>query len=350
MISVIISLLSLLFLAFLHELFHFIFAKKYKVPVEELGIGFPPRLWQKKIQETIYSINLLPLGGFVKINEEAFKKANFKVRAWTILAGCFSFWIIAYFLFSINALIGMPISGDFSNNKKENTFIMITNLANHSPAFQAGLKIGDKILSVKSEEKVFNINSIKQFQDLIEEYKGKEITIEVLRGKNILSFQVIPRLNPPPNEGRLGIVMDEVFIKKSPFLVNFWDGLIYTIKYTILISQTYADTFLSIFQKEKTEGLTLVGPIGFIHFSSTIFSTGLNYFLNFLGTASISLSLFNLLPIPVTDGGRLFLILIEKMRGKKFSLETEERIIGFSFFIIVILAIIISIKDIQRIF
>lgn len=351
MLSLIVSFLALLFLVFLHEIFHFIFAKKYHIPVEELALGLPPRIWKKKIKETVYSIGLFPLGGFVKINEKIFKKASFKARAWTILAGCFSFWIIAYFLFSFNALIGLPVSADgFSHNQEQKTFIIISGIAENSPAKRAGLKIGDKIIAVKTDKEDFEIKKIAQFQELMEKYQGKEITIEILRGKELLFISATPRISPPENEGRLGIAMEEIFIKKSPFIINFWDGAVYTIKYTLVIFQTYLQMFWDIFQREKTISLSLVGPIGFVHFSSMIFSVGFNYFLNFLGTVAISLSFFNLLPIPVTDGGRFLMVLIEKIRKKQFSLETEERIIGLCFIVLILAAIIISIKDLQRIF
>jgi len=348
MINLIILFLSLALLVYLHEFFHFIFAKKYKLKVEEFGFGFPPRIYGKKIKETIYSLNLLPFGGFVKIDEKSFKKAPFKSRFWVIFAGVFSFWIIGYLIFSINSIIGIPVSVNYlppKNNEK--TWVAIIDLNKDSPGQKAGLKQGDRILSIKTKDEKITIKDIPQFQKIVQENKGKEIEIEVLRGNKILNFPLIPRKEHPQNEGPLGVAIETIYIKKSPWYLSWWDGLKYAFKYSQRIIEGYFFLFLNIFKKEATE--SLVGPIGFLHFSSIFLNLGASYYLNFLGMASLSLSFFNLLPIPVTDGGRIFLMLIEKIRKKEFSLETEKKIISAFFFLLLILAIIVSFRDIQRI-
>jgi len=348
MINFVFVFLSLALLVYLHEFFHFIFAKKYKLRVEEFGFGFPPRIYGKKIKETIYSFNLLPLGGFVKIDEESFKKSPFKSRFWVIFAGVFSFWIIGYLLFSINSIIGIPLSVNYlppKNNEK--TWVAIIDLNQKSPAQKAGLKQGDRILSIKTKDGNFSIESISQFQKIVQENKGKKVELEILRGEKTLNFSLVPRQEYPKDEGPLGLMLETIYIKKTPWYWAPWEGLKYTFQYSKRIMTGYFFLFLNIFKKGATE--SLVGPVGFLHFSSIFFNLGPSYFLNFLGMASLSLSFFNLLPIPVTDGGRIFLMLIEKIRKKEFSLETEKKIIGAFFFLLLIIAFIVSIRDIQRI-
>ncbi|MGB9598253.1 MAG: site-2 protease family protein, partial [Minisyncoccales bacterium] len=252
-------LLSLVLLVFLHEFFHFIFAKKYKIKVEEFGLGFPPRLYGKKIKETIYSLNLLPLGGFVKIDELELKKSPFKKKFWVIFAGVFSFFLIAYFIFSLNAFLGMPVSSDYLPPKNnEQVRLMILESVNHSPAQKAGLRTGDSILKIKTKTETIEINDILQFQTIVNQNKGKEIEVEILRGKKILSFSLVPRENPPLNEGPLGVLLDMVYIKKSPWYLIFFDGARYTIDYAKKIFAGYLFLFFNLF-KEK-EGISFVGP------------------------------------------------------------------------------------------
>lgn len=189
---ILIVFISLIGLIVLHEFGHFAIAKKFGVRVEEFGIGYPPRIFGKKIGETLYSLNLLPFGAFVKIYGEeggiesahSFTGKPIWQRALIILGGVVSFWIISAILLSI--VFGMGVPQAISDTTKAvNPKVQIVAVASGSPAEEAGIKVGDTIKEFSIFNSQFSINKVKEIQELTEEYKGEAITLTIERGKEV---------------------------------------------------------------------------------------------------------------------------------------------------------------------
>ena len=356
-LNLILAFFSLIGLIVLHELGHFIFAKKFGVKVEEFGIGYPPRLLSKKIGETIYSLNLLPFGAFVKILGEekritdprSFSAQPIKKRVLIVLGGVLSFWIVSAILLSIVMGVGYPAMVEDEEAGVLNPKVQILNVAPNSPAEKAGLEIADTIKGVLIEGSFVPILKISQFQKIVENYKGKELVLKIERGKEVFETKVIPRSSPPKNEGPMGIVLARVAIKKWPWYQAPWQGIKTTFNLTMGIIKGIGYTIFRVIKGLPTQA-QLVGPIGIFALFSQMSKLGTIYFIQMVALISLYLAIFNLLPIPVLDGGKLLFLGIEAIRKRPISEKWEKNISAFFFILLIILMIIVTIKDINRFF
>mgnify|MGYP000325785761 CR=1 FL=1 len=344
--------LSLIFLIILHELSHFIAAKKSGLQVEEFGIGYPPRLFARKFGGTVYSLNLIPLGAFVKlpgeIGEGGFSSLPLFKRMIIVLAGVISFWIIAWVIFSFVFLMGIPASisdEEFSREAK----VMIVDVAKNSPAQMANLKVGDVILKVKTKEGEFIISKVKDFQDAIQKFKGEKVILSIERNKNVFDAEIVPRIQTPPNEGPVGVYIVRTEVKKYSFLQAIFEGLKTTGNWTLEVIKGYIFVIKNI-TKGASSQVELMGPVGIVNILYQTSQIGLNYFLNLLAIISIHLAIFNLLPIPALDGGKFLFLVIEGIRKKPINPVIEYKITALSFLILIILAILVTFKDVMKIF
>jgi regulator of sigma E protease len=328
-------------------------AKKFKVFVEEFGIGYPPRIFGKKIGETIYSINLLPFGAFVKLEEEIGRERGFAAqpiskRAIIVLAGVISFWLISCLIFIFLFKFGTPVAID-DEEISENARVEIIGIAKNSPAKIGGLKVGDRIEELKIRDSVFKIEKVKELQKLIQEHKGEKIVLKIERGKEVFELELVPRVSPPEGEGPLGIVLARIEVKKYSLFESIGKGIETTLEMTFSILKGY---FLAIenFLKGKPTGVELTGPVGIFEIMFETSKLGWGYFFNLLATISIYLAIFNLLPIPALDGGKLLFLGIEIIRKKPVNEETERKVTALFFTLLIILMIFVTIKDIARLF
>jgi regulator of sigma E protease len=335
----------------LHEFSHFLAAKKSGVSVEEFGIGYPPRIFGRKIGGTLYSLNLLPFGAFVKlegeIGEEGFSRQPLSKRIIVVLAGVISFWVIASIIFIFLFKFGMPLSisdEEFSKTAK----VQIVEVAKNSPAEIAGLKVGDTIREFKIQNSKFKIERIKELQELTQKYKGEKVILKIERGKEIFEVEITPRTNPPAREGPMGIVLARMDIKKYPLLKSIFEGIKMTGELTFAIINGYILAIKNSFKGIPT-GVEMTGPVGIFNIMYQTSKIGIIYFFNLLATISIYLAIFNILPIPALDGGKLLFLMIEGIRKRAVSPETEKKVTAFFFGILLILAILVTIKDIGKI-
>ncbi len=377
LLTIIIAFISLIGLIILHELGHFLLAKKFGVKVEEFGLGYPPRLFGKKFGETIYSLNLLPLGAFVKLygHEEriddprSFTTKPFWQKALIILGGVISFWVVAAILLTIVMYLGIPTQiGDDENHNLVEPKVQIMAVAPASPAEKAGIKVGDAIIKIKNEQvprkreqegavdssttaKIKNISKIKEVQELTEKYKGQEIALTIQRGKEIFDVSLIPRETPPKDEGAMGVALIRTALKSYSWYQAPVQGILATGNLTRMVIEGWGMTISSLFQgKGIPAGVELRGPVGIFELFAQVGSLGLTYFLHFIALISICLALINVLPIPSLDGGWLFFLVIEKIKGKPVSQKIEQKITVVFFCLLITLMIYVTIKDIARIF
>ncbi|MCJ7829566.1 M50 family metallopeptidase, partial [Patescibacteria group bacterium] len=232
-------------------------AKKFGVKVEEFGIGYPPRLFGRKFGETIYSINLLPFGAFVKIygqeeridDPRSFTRKPFWQKALIILGGVISFWVVSAILLSIVMAIGVPtVVEDEENHNLVNPKVQITAISPVSPAQEAGLKIGDTIIELKFEEEQLKIDKVSQVQEFTQAHKGGEVTLAIKRGKDIFDVSLIPRTSPPENEGPMGIALVRTVLRAYPWYQAPIKGVIATGNLTLRLLEGWGMVITSLFQ------------------------------------------------------------------------------------------------------
>ena len=360
-LTLIVALLSLVALMVIHEFGHFIIAKKFGVRVDEFGIGYPPRLFGKKFGETLYSINLLPLGAFVRIYGEeggiddyrSFVGQKIWKRVLIVLGGVVAFWLASIVIFSVVSLIGadLPIN-DMDVAGLTNVRVQILNVSKDSPADQAGIKANDIILNLKTASEGIQVTKVKDFQDFTLANAGKEITATVKRQSNIFDTKFTPRTNAPAGQGRVGVGLERLatLIKKTAWYMAPIEGAVYTWNTTVNALKGLWLTFSMLFSgKGAPQGAEFAGPLGITVFLAQAADLGIGFFLYFIGSISVFIAIFNLFPIPALDGGKLIFLAIEKVFGKPVPVKVEQIITAVFFFILIALSLFITIRfDIPR--
>jgi len=360
-----IAILALIILA--HEWGHFWAARRSGIRVEEFGFGFPPRLLAWKKNDTVFSLNLIPLGGFVKIfgeegNEtkgdpESFAAQSVGRRAKIITAGVIMNVLLAFILLSFVQGLGVPSAFEGALPAgAQNPIITIVEVVQNSPAGISGLKVGDGIVEMRSKDAVFKTAEVisesatlDKFHDFVQAHAGEELLLAVKRGGTIFTTTAIPRISHPTNEGALGIAMVKTALIKNPWYLAPWEGL----KMTGQLIVTFSIAIVNIFKEAFTTGKlteSLTGPVGIIKITAQTVSLGFVFLLQLVAILSINIALINILPFPALDGGRLLFLGVEKVRGRPLKKETERWVNTAGFFLLILLMIFITIKDIHRIF
>jgi len=328
-------------LILIHELGHFLAAKWFGLLVHEFGIGFPPRLFGKKIGETLYSINLLPFGGFVRIHgekpeyekeklipERSFAFLKIWKRVLIIGAGVVMNFVLGWIVVSFVFMLGTPKA------------IFITGVLENSPAAAAGFLSGDAILGFESSE---------SFVSAVDAQKGETIDLRILRNGEELVIPVEPRENPPTGEGALGITFTETGQEKLGFFQSLGVGFMTSISMVAGIFIALVNLLVGIFTGgQALEGF--VGPVGIFQVANQTAQFGLVYLLQLIGLISLNLAVLNILPIPALDGGRLFFLLIEKIKGSPISAKREMVINATGFILLILLMVVITARDVIKLF
>jgi len=328
------AVLAILILA--HELGHFLFAKLSKIKVEEFGFGFPPRVFGFRRGETIYSFNLIPFGGFVKICGEDGVLFNL-LLAWSLLTATY--------------LIGAPVSVE-ENGIPGNYFkekgVMIIQIQEGMPAELSDLRPGDYLLRFFGKnEKTLEISDIKEVQNFIANHPEEEIRMDYLRKGKVFSTKAIPLKNPENGKGILGIAMEKVGIVRLPFHRAIWEGLKTTVRLTGLIAEAFVDFFTGIFTERKILA-QIAGPVGIAGIIASAAQSGPIFILQLVALLSINLALINFLPFPALDGGRLMFLAIEVIRRKPISAKFSNIAHNLGFAILISLMLIITYLDILK--
>ena len=359
--SILIVVLAIVALLALHEMGHFLIAKKLGVKVEEFGIGYPPRLWGKKIGETIYSLNLIPFGAFVRIlgesekvkNKRSFSEKTVFQRALIILGGVVAFWIIAILIMIlVIGFWGLPAAvPDNYQGEITNPHVEIIQVFSSTPASEAGLESGDEIIGILSSGKSLeNPKEVGIVQNFIKSEKEQELELKIKRGENLVNFSLVPRVNPPENEGAIGISLAKVGNIKYSWYEAPLQGLVIVGKQTAAIPIMLGNIFFRALEGEKLEGVQFSGPIGISQMLSRAIGQGWDRFLLMISLISIWLALFNIFPIPALDGGKLLFLIIEGIRKKPISEVLERKVSACCFLILLGLMVLVTIFDITRIF
>ncbi len=359
-VTVIAFIVILSILVLIHELGHFLVAKKLNIKVEEFGFGFPPRVFGIKRGETLYSINLLPVGGFVKLfGEDAagggsvkqtkkekemsvamLKRAFFARPIWqrfaVVVAGVFMNFLLAVII--ISYLFTVQGVATPSDN------IHVTEVQKGSPAALANIKTGDIITSINGEK----ITSTEQFISTVRKSGGKEISLGIEKNGKAETVKLTPRINTPEGQGPVGVGISNITVKKYPFWQAPYYGTLETLKFSWLIFAGLGQMVAGLVTKGAApEGVA--GPVGVAQLTGQAVSYGVNATLWFAALLSINLAVLNVLPIPALDGGRLFFIAIEFVTRRKINPKYEGYAHAVGLALLLTLMVVITVFDIVRV-
>src|SRR3989339_410177 len=359
--TLIIFILILAILVLAHELGHFWIARRAGVRVDEFGFGFPPRIFKWQGKKTLYSINLIPIGGFVKIHGEqgegkgdadSFASKGAGRRALILVAGVAMNFVLAMVLLGIGNMIGLPTSledANLSGGIVKSQKIQVIEVVKNSPAEEIGLKTGDEIKSLESPSgKKYPANA-DEVSSFIMKNVEQGILLEVQRGKDILKLSFMPRPNPPEGEGPLGVLLTNTAIVSFSWWKAIYYGIKDTVNLTIFIVSALGKIIYLAFIGQPV-GEVLTGPVGIYNITSQAAGMGFIYILNLTALLSINLGLVNVLPFPALDGGRLLFLAVEKIKGSPINQKIENIIHTIGFAILIILMLFITWNDIAKIF
>ncbi len=341
-LTIIAGVIVLSVLIIVHELGHFIAAKATGVWVEEFGIGFPPRIWGKKIGETIYSINWIPFGGFNKLSGEIDPTAPRALAAkgqgtrLLVLGGGIIMNLLLPFVLLAAAYM---VPHNMVVGK-----VQVEEVSPGSPAAMAGIAVGDTILSINGHP-VRNSTDLSRYIQL---NLGDEVTMDILKEDGSTeTVSLVPRWRPPAGQGAVGILpqaVDAVIVKES---LSFWEA----------VPQGATDTIETlVLYKNGIVGMILgtipfvpAGPVGIVQVTGEVAHSGISPLLELTAFISIAIGITQVIPFPALDGGRIIFVLIEwARRGKRVSPKVEGIVHSIGFIILLTLLVLITYQDILR--
>jgi regulator of sigma E protease len=436
LLAIIVFLIIIGLLIFVHELGHFITARRNGIRASEFGFGFPPRIvgiqvlsgqktekigekvtierkisdlkkedgtetiteeFSKKIEEidgkvpvekwrfiwgskdgddenekndlaeahkdhlagsTIYSLNWIPLGGFVKIkgedgenkeDKDSFSNKSAWVRTKVLIAGVMMNFFLAWFLITLGLMIGDPEPVGITSADSKNSIIQISQIFPDSPADSMGLKVGDEILKTQTgkDGTAVTISNSEDVQNLIGTQKGSEMVLKIKRGDQVITAKGTPRVNPPEGQGSLGIGFQDSIFVKYPLHMAIWKGLVYTFNITIAIVVMLFELLKNLLSGNHISA-DISGPVGIAILTKQVAQMGFIYILHLAALLSINLGIINALPIPALDGGRILFILIEKIKGSPVSQKVEQTFHTVGFMLLITLMLLVTYKDIAK--
>ncbi|OGE33305.1 hypothetical protein A3D83_03760 [Candidatus Daviesbacteria bacterium RIFCSPHIGHO2_02_FULL_41_10] len=359
--SIIIFIATLLLLVLIHEFGHFIVAKKFGIKVLEFGFGIPPRVWGKKIGETLYSVNWLPFGGFVKLLGEdedvsdknsKDKKRNFQFkpvgqRIAVVVAGVVMNLILAWLLFYI-VIIGQ----NFKIIYPAEPGVYIAEVEQGFPARQAGIRENEKLLAVNGQA----ISDIEQARNLIKAKGSVPVTLSLadVDGKNKREITVTPQ-KQDSGDVLIGVIFSPIPLREYRSIPEkLFSGITYSADLTRLTFAGFGKLGSDLVSGNFGQvSKSVAGPVGMATITNDILSGGWTAILPyiwFVGVISLTLSIFNVLPIPALDGGRLLFLVVEAATRKKVREDIERIVHQVGFIILLALILLITFSDIRKLF
>lgn len=357
MLTLLIFLVVLSVLVFVHEFGHFITAKRAKLRVEEFGFGFPPRIWGLKRGDTIYSINALPFGGFVRIKGESGEDErdhdSFASRpAWQrlliIVAGVAMNVVLTVVLLTGGYTIGFPqiLEGEISKYAEvRDQHIEVLSVLPSSPAEKAGLKPGDWILG--GDEHLYVPGKTEEFRAWITEKVRVPVKIPVEHDGERRNLTITPEILEKTGKAGIGVAIADVGMVRYPV----WLAFPKAVEMTGVLAKTIVASF-GILIRDWFAGqpvsAELAGPVGIAVLTGQAARQGLVFLLQFVAILSLNLAILNILPIPALDGGRALFILLEKFLRRKVARHVEHLIHQVGFVLLILLVLFVTYRDLGK--
>ena len=370
LLTIVVFIVILGLLVFVHELGHFVSAKKYGAGVDEFGFGFPPRIcgWKKingrrkffwgsgsiESEDTIYSFNWIPLGGFVKIkgeggeskeDEDSFANKKPWKRAIILSAGVFMNLVLAAVLLMVVFGIGAPqiIEGDLGPGKLKETNIQVISVIEGSPAEEAKIQMGDFVIKVDGR----NFEEIESLQTYTDGKTGQVMSFVFKRGGKEITKEVTPIILEETGNGGIGVGLVKTGIVSYPWYYAIWMGIKATVLLTGQILVAFGVLIKNLIIQHKTT-VDLAGPVGIAVLTGQVARMGFVYILQFAALLSINLAIINFLPFPALDGGRILFLAIEKIRGKAINQKVENAIHTVGFTLLMLLVLLVTFRDVAK--
>ena len=336
LLTAIVFILMIGLLIFVHEFGHYIVAKKKGIRVEEFAFGFGPKIFSIKNKETLFKINLIPLGGYVKLSDEFENKTVWK-RAQVIGAGVLMNLFLGIFLFFIVfAITGRETKIDVDNRQylvyPQETSIIITEVIEGYPADN----------KLQPNDQVLNFSTIKELQVYIQNHQEQKIILNILRNQEEIEIGIIPNV-----QGQIGIVLNEFGFIRYPVYRAALNSFTFTGEFIGNIFIFFGDLITGEIEQPAEH---IGGPIRIFQVVDKIIPYGLGAVLLLIGLLSVFLAIINILPFPVLDGGYLFFLGIEGIRKKPISKKVQNIANSIGFALLMLLFILVIIIDIERLF
>lgn len=379
--TIIVFIIILGLLVLVHELGHFVAARRFGVKCEEFGLGFPPRLigvvksnegkWQlvkrkdknqkgedQEYKNVIYSLNWVPLGGFVKIkgedggdreDKDSFSHQPIWRRTLMIASGVSMNFVLAVVLLSVGFAIGIPqvIDHDLENyiNVRDEK-IQILSVQGGSPAAKGDLEVGDIILSIDGQP----LANIREVESYIKDSETDELVFKIRRGREQYQKIIKPTrlsFDGEPSRRAVGIAFAKTGIVSYPFFQAIWQGIITTLYLMKLIILSFYNLFLDLI---LGRGVTVevAGPVGIAVVTGQVVKLGFIYILQFAALLSINLGIINFFPFPALDGGRVIALGVEAVRQKPNNQKIESLVHNIGFGILMVLVALVTYRDVVR--
>lgn len=386
MVLLIIGLLLFVGLVVVHEWGHFIMARRGGVDIEEFGIGFPPRLFGHKTKGGwLFSINLLPVGGFVRLKGEhdadttkgSFGAASLSTKTKIMAAGVVMNLVTALIMLTALAWIGMPKLVDHQFTVASDTHVvrndvLVGDIEKKSPAAQAGLEAGDKLVAMSSGKTTKKITSASDLPDITKQFAGKTVTISYVRKGDahqatatLRSAKEVAASEKTSNpKGYLGVYQTELTLQRSTwsapvvavglagqFTQLTFEGLgkaVAGLGSMIAGAVTGNSHARQAGQQEASSQVS--GPVGIFFVLKEGGHLGYQFMLLIIAIISLTLAIMNILPIPALDGGRLWITLFMHAIKRPLTQEREELINGIGFLVLISLVVLVTIVDVKRFF
>lgn len=354
-LAILLLIISFALLVIAHEFGHFIVAKRNGIHVYEFGIGFPPKLKGWTYKGTEYTINLLPLGGFVRLEGEnnesktknSFATKSFWIKTKVLFAGVAVNLFIAYLLFVGLCIVGfantfpfdLPSWGAVKPVVSGEPRLAAMSVSNGSAADQAGLKTGDEIISINNQQP----DTEQKLRELTTSLSGQTVPFTYKQeGKTI---EKTVTLGSDQSKGILGVSA----MSQTRQRYDLWAA---PIAGAMLIGKTVAVSIPMLFSgiaeliTKRQVPDTLVGPVGVAAVAPTIIRFGWDYFIMLVASISLSLAIFNALPIPALDGGRWFIMALRKI-GVPIQDHYENWVHTVAFVLLLGLGVIINVANLS---
>lgn len=342
-------------LVMVHEGGHFFAARRFGIRVEEFGFGLPPKIKGYKKGDTVYSLNWLPIGGFVKIKGEdgvgendpdSFANKKIWQRATVLVAGVAMNFVLAAVIFGICFMIGFPQELGRAKGwgvKITDQRVEIMGVVSGSAADVAGIKPGDVLANVNG----VNIETSEQASSELKKKRNQTTDVTFKQDGKIKTTEVFLGDIPGYKEQGLGVELATLGTVSYPFYVAFWQGFKEAVFFTKEIVIAFYDLFRNLIV-ERQLSADVSGPIGMAVITAKVVRLGLVYILQLIALISINLAILNLLPFPALDGGRLLFLVIEKARGgKPVNRNTENFIHNIGFSLLLVLMVVVAWRDIS---